>query len=100
VLLRYDESMAHERNSAEWQQHLAAIRKIVEAWLDGEMNVEAKRDAIMAENKFFHGRERRSRATGEQLTTITAGGVALAEREPQQGDAFEEEEEREEWWKR
>jgi hypothetical protein len=95
--------MRRERNSAEWHQHMAAIKVIVDAWLDGELSLTAKRDAIAAENRFYHGRERRSPATGEQLCTVSAetppAAVAVAEREPVQEALFEDDE-REEWWKR
>ena len=92
--------MAREKNSAEWRAHMATIRGIVDRWLDGELTVTAKREAIAEENKFFHGRSRRSPATGEQLCTVMAAPPEpplVREPVPAQGVLFAEESE-EPWW--
>jgi hypothetical protein len=99
--------MRGEKTSAEWTAHMSAIQQIVARWLDGELTVTAKREAIARENAFFHGRERRSPATGEQLCTVGAPreqvpAVHAAHREPEpaavQGEMFADGEEAEPWW--
>lgn len=64
--------MEQERTSGEQAAHLAAIQQIVDRWMSGELSLASKREAIARENRFYHGRDKRSAITGEVLTQATA----------------------------
>lgn len=112
--------MRSEKTSTEWGEHLAAIRQIVDRWQAGELTTEAKRASIARENAFFHGRDRRSPATGEELCTVGGPAQALRDSQVPHGGpahatdgshapnggpavvqaALWDDEEREPWWQR
>lgn len=91
------------KTSGEWRSHMAAIGKIIARWQEGEISTAAKRDAIAAENLFYHQRPTHSRATGE-LLTLAVGEVQPAPQasapEPPPSWWDDEDDERTEWWKR
>jgi hypothetical protein len=63
---------AREKSSSERRAHLAALEKIVSRWQSGELSTAEKREQIAQENTFWYGRQHKSPATGEVVTS--AGG--------------------------
>lgn len=87
---------ARQKTSSERKAHLAAIEKITARWHSGEISTAEKRELIAKENTFWYGRERRSRATGELLTSAN-GDASHVTREPV---AHDDEEPEEQWWQK
>lgn len=81
---RLVQTVTREKTSSERKAHLAAIQKITDRWLDGEISTAQKREQIAQENAFWYGREKRSPATGELLTAAkgTASHVPAARAVP------------------
>jgi hypothetical protein len=79
-----------ERTLGERRAHLAAIDKIVDRWHSGEISMAEKREAILHENTFYHGRAIRGR-TGRSLTADTAEHAHVRSAD---------DEDREQWWNR
>jgi hypothetical protein len=95
------------RTLDEERAHRAAITKIVDDWQAGIISLATKRERISEENLFYHGDHTNSLTTGKTLTLDTAPvqsvPSAIAERTRQLElvpRSYDEEEEREEWWKR
>jgi len=83
----------------ERREHLAAIQKIVDDWLDGKITVRQKRTLIERENEFFYG-DHPASLTDDKIDLIPG---AVAERElvlATQGTLYGEEEEEGFWWQR
>lgn len=72
---RLTRAVPREKTSSERRAHMAAIAKIISRWESGEITTAEKRSQIAAENAFWYGREKRSPATGESLTTVKGQGA-------------------------
>lgn len=90
-----DQMPARQKTSSERKAHLAAIDKIVQRWLDGEISTAEKREQIARENSFWYGRERKSPATGELLTSADSEVSHVARQAPDDDDEHEEP-----WWQK
>lgn len=87
---------SREKTSSERRAHLAAITQIVDRWQSGELSTAQKREAIARENAFWYGRERKSPATGEVLTSA-GGEVSHVAREQESPYGDDEETP---WWQK
>jgi hypothetical protein len=87
---------AREKTSSERKAHLAAIDKITDRWHAGEISTEQKRELIAKENSFWYGRQHRSSATGEVITSAGGGHGHVAPQSPPP----EDEDEEIPWWQK
>lgn len=90
---------AREKTSSERRAHQAAIDKIVDRWLSGEISTAEKRELIARENTFWYGRQHRSPRTGEMLTSAD-GSYSHVAPDPPPAPADDDEDEEEPWWQK
>jgi hypothetical protein len=86
---------AREKTSSERRAHLAALEKIVSRWQSGELSTAEKREQIAAENTFWYGRQHKSPATGEIITSAEGGNSHVAAKPPPDDD-----DEEVPWWQK